>query len=74
MKSECFVTVSSDGVIQKFTKKRPKISSTQIAFKLKIEIPDEFFNAILPEVKVAITKDMLPKKPTVLTQVEQLEI
>lgn len=58
MKDHAFLIVSSRGV-QRMTKTRPRLKSGEHAIRLRVEIPDAYFDRSIPTAVLEITEDYI---------------
>ena len=74
MEAEAYVTASKDKGLIKMSKRRPSTRSDEIAFKIKVNIPDEVFERVVQEVNVKIDPNAIPKEPEILSTIDQIEL
>ena len=60
MKTTCYLIISKNGSID-VRKRRPDLSSDQIAVKLRLDISDRFFYRFIPDVEMSIPDEAVIK-------------
>jgi len=60
MKTTGYLNVNSRGTAR-FTKNRVGLDWNEIAIKVNIDIPDEFFERPVLEAKIEVDKELIPK-------------
>ena len=53
MKTTCYLIISENGSVE-LRKRRPDLSSGQVAVKLRLDISDRFFERFIPDVEMTI--------------------
>lgn len=53
-----FLIISRGGSLN-VRKNRPALSSDEVSFKLKVNLPNDFFNRIIPVIEVSVPKEAL---------------
>jgi len=58
MKIKAFLSISNTGVLKVF-KNRPSLNNNEIALTLDIEIPNVFFDRLMPTAKIEVPKEAI---------------